>query len=220
MAAQFDHELPDGTVLHAIDAETSQRYLQRMLWSFIEGSTNPLIVGNAERAQAVVLPPDAWVNDIALQDQRTDTGAEALARRQLEDAERQWQSEEHFSARLSSADRTRADADRPTPPLRELRIDAVDVQIASRYLGDVVSCLESGALDVLFLGDDGVVEGVMIPVDYWLEYLGLEDEDAGDRRIAEIVRERIATPLEDSIDLDDFLREMKGLEEDQDEDRD
>lgn len=190
--AQFDHHLPDGTTLHAIDVETSQRYLRRMLWSFMEGSTNQLIIGTAERAQAVVLSPDAWVHDIALQDQRSQTGAEALAQRQLEDAERQWQSEEHFAALLAAAPKERADPDRPTPPMQELRTDAVDVQIVARHLADVVTCLESGALDVLILGEGGTAEGVMIPVDHWLDYLDLEDDEAGDERIAEIVRERIA----------------------------
>lgn len=190
--AQFDHLLPDGTTLHAHDVETASKYLQRMLWSFMEGSTNSLIIGTAERAQAVTLPPSVWLYDIALQDQRSKTGAEALAQRKLDDAEREWQSEEHFTALLSAAPKERADPQRPTPPFREQRTDAVDVEIVQRHLADVVTCLESGALDVLILGDAGVARGVMIPVDYWLDYLGLEQDEAGDERIAEIVRERIA----------------------------
>jgi len=190
---QFDHLLPDGTTLHVHDVATAQQYLQRMLWGYMEGSTTEnLIIGTAERAQAVALQPDVWLHDIALQDQRTKTGAEALARRKLADAERQWQSEEHFTALLAGAPKERADPQRPTPPFREQRTDAVDVEIVQRHLPDVITCLESGALEVLILGDAGLAQGVMLPIDYWLDYLELEDEEAGDERIARIVRERIA----------------------------
>ena len=189
---QYNHLLPDGTTLHVHDVATGQKYLQRMLWSYMEGSRDKLIIGTAERAQVVVLPPSVWLHDIALQDQRTKTGAEALARRRLADAERQWQSEEHLTALLGAAPTERADPQREAPPFREQRTDAVDVEIVQRHLPDVVTCLDSGALEVIILGDAGIAQGVMIPADYWLDYLGLEQDEAGDERIAEIVRRRIA----------------------------
>lgn len=213
---QYNHLLPDGTTLRTIAVETTQQYLQRLLWSYMEGSTTEFIIGTAERPQAVVLAPSAWLHDIALQDRRTRTGAEALARRKLDDAEREWQSEEHFTALLAAASKERADLQRPTPPFREQRTDAVDVEIVQRHLPDVITCLESGALEVLILGDAGIAQGVMIPIDYWLEYLDLEDEEAGDERIAKIVRERKKTPLEGSIELDDFLAEYKEFDDDND----
>jgi hypothetical protein len=212
---QYNHLLPDGTTLHVHDVATGQKYLQRMLWSYMEGSKESLIIGTEERAQAVALPTTVWLHDIALQDRRAKTGAEALARRKLQDSQREWQSEEHFTALLAAAPTGRADPQRRLPPLREQRTDAVDVEIVQRHLADVIVCLESGALEVIILGDAGIAQGVILPVDYWLEYLDLEDEEAGDERIAEIVRERKKAPLEDSIDLDDFLAEFKDLDDEQ-----
>lgn len=190
--AQFNHQLPDGSTLQVVDLETARQYLRRVVWAFMEGSPNQLIIGTADRAQAVVLSPDEWLHDVALQDQQTRTGAEARARSRLDEVEQEWQSEEHFASLLTGMPKARADPDRPTPPFQEQRVDAVDVQIAVRLLDDVVTCLESGALEVLMLGERGVAEAVMIPVDYWLDYLGLEEDAAGDERIAKIVRERIA----------------------------
>lgn len=48
------------------------------------------------------------------------------------------------------------------------------LQIAARLLDGVVAYLDSGALEVLMLGERGLAEAVMIPVDCWLDYLGLE----------------------------------------------
>ena len=190
--AQFNHQLPDGTTLQAVDVETARRYLRRVVWSIMEGTPTELIIGTAERAQAVVLSPDAWLHDVELHDQQADSGAKDRARRRLDEVEQEWQSEEHFTSLLAGMVKERADPERLTPPFREQRVDAVDVQIAARLLDDVVTCLESGALEVLMLGERGVAEAVMIPIDYWLDYLGLEADETGDDRIAGIVRERIA----------------------------
>lgn len=214
--AQFNHQLPDGTTLQTVDVETARRYLRRVVWSIMEGTPTELIIGTAERAQAVVLSPDAWLHDVELQDQQAHTGAKDRARRRLDEVEQEWQSEEHFASLLAGMPKDRADPDRPTPSFQDQRVDAVDVQIAVHLLDEVVTCLESGALEVLMLGERGVAEAVMIPIDYWLDYLGLEEDEAGDERVAQIVRERKKTPLEDSIELDDFLAEFKEFDDDDD----
>jgi hypothetical protein len=187
----------------------------------MEGSTNQLIIGTAERGQAVVLSPDAWLHDIALHDialhdQPTQIDAQAQAHRSLDNAEREWQSEEHLAALLAGLQKDRADPDRSTPPFQDQRTEAVDVQIAVRLLDEIVTCLESKALEVLLLGEGAVAEAVMIPLDYWLTYLELENQAAGDERITKIVRERKATPLGDHTEFDDFLAEFTEFDDDHD----
>lgn len=90
------------------------------------------------------------------------------------------------------------------------RLVVVDSQTASEYLARVLQSFEDGNPEPLIVANYDKPQGVVIPFEQWLEYLDLADEAAGDERIAEIVRERIASRRPDEgISLEDFLAETK-----------
>ncbi|MBO0810542.1 MAG: hypothetical protein J2P23_00690 [Microlunatus sp.] len=73
------------------------------------------------------------------------------------------------------------------------RLIVVDAQTASEYLARVLQSFEDGNPEPLIIANYDEPQGVLIPFQQWLEYLDLADDVAGERRIADIVRERLRT---------------------------
>jgi len=67
MSPQYSHELPNGEQLNVIDVESARKYLSVLIEKYEEGYDEPLIIGDAHAAKAVVLPIGQWLDllDIA-----------------------------------------------------------------------------------------------------------------------------------------------------------
>jgi len=89
------------------------------------------------------------------------------------------------------------------------RLIVVDSTTAAEYLARVLQSFEDGNPEPLIVANNDKPQGVLIPFEQWLKYLDLADDAAGEKRIAQIVRERLATSRPDEgVRLDDFLREL------------
>lgn len=70
MAPQYEQTLPNGETLITVDVETAREYLARVIAAFEAGShEEPLIIGDAQKAMAVVLPINQWFDLLDIADQ-------------------------------------------------------------------------------------------------------------------------------------------------------
>lgn len=69
MSPQYSHQLPNGERLNVIDIESALKYLAALIEKYEEGYEEPLIIGDAEAAKAVVLPIGQWLDLLDVADQ-------------------------------------------------------------------------------------------------------------------------------------------------------
>jgi hypothetical protein len=69
MSPQYEHELPNGEVLHVIDVATAQEYLPELVASYKSGDGKPMVIGDETAPEAVVLPLKQWLQLLDLAEQ-------------------------------------------------------------------------------------------------------------------------------------------------------
>ncbi|SDS64062.1 hypothetical protein [Microlunatus soli] len=77
MAPEFEHQLPNGERLIVVDSDTAAEYLARVLQSFEDGNSEPLIVANDDKPQGVVIPFEQWLDYLDLAEEAA--GEERIA---------------------------------------------------------------------------------------------------------------------------------------------
>ncbi len=90
------------------------------------------------------------------------------------------------------------------------RVNVIDAEGASAALPTLLQRFRSGVRDPLIFGE-GKPEGVIIPFEAWLEFLDAAEDEAASARVVETTRQRLDTPREDYVPLEDL-----GLDLDED----
>jgi hypothetical protein len=86
MAAQYEHDLPNGERLHVVDVDTAKEFLADLVAAYDAGThSNPLVIGDETKPKAVVLPIDQWLDLLDLAEEAAfgksvyDAARESLA---------------------------------------------------------------------------------------------------------------------------------------------
>jgi len=83
------------------------------------------------------------------------------------------------------------------------QVNVIDPKSAGRALQTMLQRFRDGARDPLIFGD-GKPEGVVLPFEDWLALLDAADDAASSARVVETTQERLDTPREDYVPVEDL----------------